>query len=80
MPVEMSIGKGCLANRGVSCRCCEDACEVRAIRFRPRAGGVSLPRLDAATCTGCGACLSACPADAFQVAVTRRTALALEAL
>ena len=35
----------CLAFRAVHCRSCLEACEPEAIRFLPRLGGVSTPRI-----------------------------------
>ena len=61
------IGEGCLAAQNVECRVCGEACDADAIRFRPRIGGVPLPDVDNAACTGCGACIAPCPV----VAVTR---------
>jgi ferredoxin-type protein NapF len=61
-----SIYRGrCLADRGVECRLCGDACEPRAIRFRPARGGIAALALDAAACTGCGECLATCPVGAI---------------
>lgn len=59
-----AIGEACLAYQGVECRICGEACGERAIRFRPRLGGVALPQLDHAQCTGCGACVGPCPSRA----------------
>ena len=56
---------GCLSLNGVACRACEDRCDARAIRFRPLLGGRAAPLIDAAACTGCGACVAPCPADAI---------------
>ncbi len=64
-PHRAVIGTGCLTRQGVVCRSCQDACEVRAIRFAPAPGAVAQPSLDAGTCTGCGACVGACPVDAI---------------
>ena len=61
------IGDACLAKQNVVCRTCGELCDVGAIRFPPRLGGVSLPQLDAASCTGCGACLSDCPTRAIRI-------------
>lgn len=63
-----AIGEPCLAGKGVLCQSCGDACPEAAIRFAPRLGGVPLPALEAAACSGCGACVSACPADAVAMA------------
>ncbi|MFV3416046.1 ferredoxin-type protein NapF [Pseudomonas nitroreducens] len=61
------IDDRCLARAGIHCRSCDDACEPRAIRFRPQLGGPSLPLLDPALCTGCGACLAPCPGHAIHL-------------
>ena len=59
--VKAEIGTACIALKQVVCRSCGDACDVRAIRFKLRAGGVAVPELDTEACTGCGACHGACP-------------------
>ncbi len=59
------ISDRCLAQRGTTCMSCRDACPENAIRFLPRMGGPFLPQLSAETCTGCGACIAPCPADAI---------------
>ena len=61
------IGDACLTKQNVVCRTCGERCDVSAIRFPPRLGGVSLPQLDAGSCTGCGACLSDCPTRAIRI-------------
>ncbi|MBA4491914.1 ferredoxin-type protein NapF [Paracoccus sp. S1E-3] len=60
-----AISDGCLARRGTTCMSCRDACPEDAIRFIPRMGGPFLPDLSAAACTGCGACIAPCPAEAI---------------
>lgn len=62
-----SIGPACVAAAGVHCQSCGDVCPEAAITFRPRLGGPPLPRLSEISCTGCGACLAACPADVITV-------------
>ena len=62
------IAFSCLSVQGVICRLCEERCEPAAIRFRPALGGYALPEVDAASCTGCGACVHICPVTAVQIA------------
>lgn len=57
----------CLAFKGIECRSCSDPCEPRAIRMKPRIGGVSIPHLDQTECSGCGACVALCPSQSVQV-------------
>ncbi|HAI49842.1 MAG TPA: ferredoxin-type protein NapF, partial [Enterobacteriaceae bacterium] len=62
---QLSISERCLAQRQVECRCCQDACEVQAIRFRPTLNGIARPEPDVSSCTTCGACIPACPVSAI---------------
>ena len=61
------VEEGCLTRRGVHCEICRDQCASRAIRFRPAIGRVARPDIDPSACTGCGACVSVCPARALRV-------------
>lgn len=61
------IGGACLTERGVVCSSCRDACGERAIRF-PMTSAVPAPQVATACCTGCGACVSACPSSAISLA------------
>lgn len=61
----VQVAAHCLAERGVECRVCADACDARALRFRPHAGGVWRLQVDRAACTGCGACVAPCPVGAI---------------
>ncbi|MBW7861344.1 MAG: ferredoxin-type protein NapF [Rhodocyclaceae bacterium] len=63
--LKVRIGDACLADRGVECRVCGEACGAGAIRFRPRIGGVARPETDPAVCNGCGACHAPCPVRAI---------------
>lgn len=54
-----------MAFANVVCRSCGDVCEAAAIRFSPRVLGAALPEVLAERCTGCGDCVSACPAAAI---------------
>ncbi|MXN63920.1 ferredoxin-type protein NapF [Stappia sp. GBMRC 2046] len=62
-----AIEESCFAKTGVHCQSCGDACPEAAIRFRPRIGGAPLPEIEAAQCTGCGACAAICPANAVSM-------------
>ena len=59
------IGDLCLAEAGILCRTCGDACPDTAIRFRPRIGLPPQAIVNEAACTGCGECVSACPGEAI---------------
>ncbi len=61
------VADSCLAVSGVQCRACEDHCDPQAIRFRLALGGRSHPIIDHEACTGCGGCISACPASAISL-------------
>jgi ferredoxin-type protein NapF len=62
------VAASCLANRDVVCRSCGDACGDAAIRFAPRLGGAARPEILTERCTGCGACVAACPSAAVTMA------------
>ncbi|WP_300452004.1 ferredoxin-type protein NapF [Accumulibacter sp.] len=62
-----AVGQACLAQHRVECRICGDLCLSGAIRFASRAGGMATPLVDAARCTGCGACVAPCPTRAIDV-------------
>ncbi len=62
-----AINDSCLAHQQVMCRSCQDSCEVNAIQFRLQAGQVARPELNSQCCTGCGACVSACPVSALSI-------------
>lgn len=62
------IALSCLALKQVVCRSCGESCPTGAIHFRLAAGSIAKPELDAATCTGCGACVSPCPVAAVTIA------------
>ena len=64
--LELRLENSCLAKRQVVCQTCGDACEVEAVRFRPRRGSVAVPHIDQEVCTGCGACIAACPENALR--------------
>lgn len=63
-----AINDDCLARQRVECRVCGELCAAGAIRFPPQAGGIALPLLDPARCTGCGACVAPCPTRAIALA------------
>lgn len=61
-PVDLDSGR-CLAAQGVVCVICVARCPERAISGEP--GGTVSVTGD--RCTGCGACVPACPVDALAV-------------
>ena len=65
MAHQVRITDDCLTQAGIACMSCRDMCPETAIRMQPRIGAPFLPVLDAARCTGCGACVAPCPADAI---------------
>ena len=66
-PHVAAISESCFAKSGIACQSCRDACPEQAIRFSPRIGGPFVPELDEDACSGCGACISVCPAGAIGV-------------
>jgi len=68
-PAKARVDRSCLAGRGITCRACGDACDVRAIRFRLQTGGRAEVNILMDACTGCGACLSICPVGALKIGV-----------
>lgn len=61
------INTSCLALNNIHCQSCQEHCDTRAIHFSYQLGRVPGPNVDNEQCTGCGACLSACPQDAIQL-------------
>ena len=64
-PLAAVIGPECIARKRIVCRSCGDACDPRAIRFGFAPGGAAVPHLSPDACTGCGACIGACPVSAI---------------
>lgn len=60
-PFKAYVVGDCFGRHGVICRQCADYCCAHAITTVWE----DAPRIDAQRCNGCGACLSACPADAI---------------
>ncbi len=61
------IDDRCFSERGVICRSCGEVCETEAIRFTQVVGGIAHVRMETAACTGCGECVSICPAGAITI-------------
>lgn len=59
------LAEGCLMDLGISCRLCTDTCDKAALVFDLSVRPVGAIRVDKRACTGCGACISVCPADAL---------------
>jgi len=64
--IKAAVQDSCLALHGVHCQTCRDACPTSAIGF-PLRVGVPHPVVDPERCTGCGACIAPCPADALHM-------------
>ena len=65
--LQARVGDACLAARGIVCSSCRDACGESAIRFPPTRA-IPRPLVEADRCTGCGACVAACPTAAIAIA------------
>ena len=65
------IGDGCLAEAGIVCRSCGEACAETAIRFRPRIGLPPQAIVNEQACTGCSKCVAACPGEAITLGAAR---------
>lgn len=57
------VQDGCLPAHGVVCASCREVCPESAIRVLP--GGRGAAMVDAERCSGCGACVGICPAQAI---------------
>lgn len=65
--ITANISNKCISMQGVTCRSCADSCEEEAISFRLQVGGISQPKIDSDSCTGCGFCVVTCPVQAVKV-------------
>lgn len=63
-----TVSDNCLAHKGIFCQSCKDVCDPIAISFTPQIGKAPLPHIALDTCTGCGACVVPCPANAITLA------------
>lgn len=61
------IADGCLQELGVSCQMCRDICPVSAIRVDLDKRPFGCLKIEAESCTGCGACLDSCPEKVIQL-------------
>jgi len=66
-PIKATVNSTCLATRQVICTTCSEQCEAEAISFSPCIGRVAVPKIETQACTGCGACVAPCPAQAIEV-------------
>ncbi len=63
--VTARIGEACLARSGIHCQSCGEVCGYDAISFTLAVGLPPQPVVEPEACTGCGACVAVCPADAI---------------
>jgi len=70
-PNKAEIQSQCLTLHNVFCQSCRDHCPEDIINFKPTLGGISKPEIDSDVCTGCGACIAPCPANAIQIKILR---------
>jgi len=61
------VNDSCLANQGIWCQSCKDACAPNAIIFKPAIGKAPHPDINLEACTGCGACVSPCPNNSISL-------------
>jgi ferredoxin-type protein NapF len=66
--VEIVVSDRCLPKRGILCESCRDVCIDGAIRFVRSTGQAPVPAISKTDCTGCGGCISVCPAGAISAA------------
>lgn len=66
--LDIVVSDQCLPKRGILCESCRDVCLDGAISFARSPGRTPIPVISAADCTGCGACISVCPAGAISAA------------
>jgi len=64
--LELRLADHCLARQQIVCQMCGDVCEANALHFPPQLGQVAIPLIDDDICTGCGACIAACPENALR--------------
>ena len=65
--ISAEVSDQCLNNQSVYCRSCEDSCDAQAIQFNFTNTLFVAPTINLSDCTGCGACVSVCPAKAIAV-------------
>ncbi len=66
-PSKIQISDACLIKSGVTCQLCTDQCEASALTFNIRARPNGVVQIDLSSCTGCGTCISSCPASALSI-------------
>ncbi|WP_076721297.1 ferredoxin-type protein NapF [Motiliproteus sp. MSK22-1] len=65
--LKAGVSENCLNQQSVYCRSCAESCEPEAIQFSFNSTLFVSPAVNLSDCTGCGACVSVCPAKAIDV-------------
>jgi len=68
--ISLTIASHCLGLNQVFCGICREQCPHAALRLQRLSAGRTQVLIDAARCTGCGACVGPCPVAAVQLTTT----------
>lgn len=65
--LKAELRPGCMQDHGISCQLCRDICPATAIKVDLSKRPFGRLKIDTSACTGCGACLGACPQEALAI-------------
>jgi len=63
---QVHLNDACLAEKGVTCQACKDACDFDVIQF-PVTIATPKPIIDSDRCLACGECVSVCPVNSLSI-------------